>query len=132
VKLHRSLQCIVICALITSTGAGCKKRKVDADATGGMVQESSGKPTTALAVDPPKNLPSTTIPLPRPPAKPWASRTRQEKLVQLDFWLNQHQFGDATQQTAVAGEVRSASLSPAEQKELEEMRKRFGYRPISQ
>ena len=50
----------------------------------------------------------------------------------MDFWLNQHQFGDAAQQTAVLGEVRSAGLSAAEQKELEEMRKRFGYRPIAQ
>lgn len=131
-KLHHSLQCIVICALLTGTSAGCKKRRAATDATDGTVQESSSKPAKAVVVDPPKNLPTTAIPLPRPPAKPWASRTRQEKLVQMDFWLNQHQFGDAAQQTAVLGEVRSAGLSAAEQKELEEMRKRFGYRPIAQ
>lgn len=48
----------------------------------------------------------------------------------MDFWLNQHQFGDASQQAAVAGEVRAAALSAGEKKELEEMRNRFGYRPI--
>jgi hypothetical protein len=112
---------------------GCRKRSASAptDAPGSERPTGEKAPVVVVA-DPPKNQPEGTRPLPSPPPKEWSQRTSYEKLVQMDFWLNQHQFGDPAQKARVAGEVRAAGLSPTERKELEETRKRLGYAPIPQ
>ena len=66
----------------------------------------------------------------KPAVKPWGQRSQPEKLVMIDYWLNQHQFGDPAQKAKVVAEIRGAGLSPAELKVLEETRVRFGYQPI--
>jgi hypothetical protein len=123
---------VALCALFTAPTIGCKKRQAPSPSGEGGAVEASGAISTPVIADPPKNLPPNTLPLPRPATKAWSERTRPEKLVQMDFWLNQHQFGDASQKGKTVGEIRAASLNPAEQKELEDTRKRFGYAPLGQ
>jgi hypothetical protein len=119
----------VVLAILSGSSLGCRKRKTDStDATAGA---ASGEAPAAVVVEPPKALPEGVKPLPKPPTKSWGERTKHEKIVQMDFWLNQHQFGDAGQKSKISGEVRSASMNPAERKEFDEMRKRYGYAEIA-
>jgi hypothetical protein len=129
-NLPHSVIAASVCALIVTSIVGCRKRSVITPASDAAPSESGGAAGAPVVVDPPKNQPANTYAAPKPPAKPWAAKTQSEKLLQMDFWLNQHQFGDAAQQSAVASEIRGSNLIPAEKREIEEMRKRFGYRPL--
>ncbi len=67
----------------------------------------------------------------RPTQKSWKDQTEVEKLTQLDYWLNRHQYGDQGERSLIASQIRGAGLTSDEKKELELMRKRYGYAPIS-
>lgn len=126
----RIFLCVALTAILGFQTVACRKRKAgstNSDPAG----VTSGDAPPAVQADPPKALPQGVKPLPTPPPKAWGERTKHEKIVQMDFWLNQHQFGDASQRSKVSGEIRAASMSPAERQELEEMRKRYGYANLS-
>jgi hypothetical protein len=127
----RVLFCLTVMVIALSAPVACKRKKSEATiSTGGPTTNSDTPGAAAVVVDPPKNLPPNSLPLPKPVVKPWSQRSQPEKLVMIDYWLNQHQFGDPAQKAKVVSEIRGAGLSPADFKVLEETRTRFGYQPL--
>ena len=128
---RRVLLSFAVVVLAVSGPLACKRKKPDIPTSSGELNPTADKASAAaVVVDPPKNLPPNSLPLPKPAVKPWGQRSQPEKLVMIDYWLNQHQFGDPAQKAKVVAEIRGAGLSPAELKVLEETRVRFGYQPI--
>lgn len=131
-KSFRMFGSFIASVLLVSQTAACKKRNPGASSGDGATQGTDTSPNTAVVVDAPKNLPPNTRALPQPPKKPWAEKSLDEKRVQISYWLNQHQYGDATQKAKVVSEMNAANLSAAEKKDFEETRQRFGYGPVGQ
>lgn len=122
--MHKVI-CIASIIFISLTSEACRKKPSgQPDSDSGVAKATDSEATAA------PTAPAAPFSLPEPPKKKWSDKTPAEKTDQIEFWLHEHQRGDAALKGKILTEIRAAGLSKMERAELEATRQRFGFGPL--